>query len=194
MSVILKHRRMLPAEVAAQVIPISQIQTAQEHASKVLPMSVSSLPEMHLEIKKHAIPQFTEDEQGERLVSFYCSRHDSFIVTLRPVPELLRITSILRADAMYQVVPFNLAEQLFCLNGSWNYVSSTCTMNENYNQNSFTLEVLSLFFLIAPLCFPDWGCRLRVPTNPDQRSVQGSVQTDQAGVVRPDYSHVYGGS
>lgn len=176
MSVILKHKRMLPAEVAAQVIPISHVRSAQVHASRVLPESVSSLLELHLEIERYAIPKFTEGEHGERLVSFYCDRHDSVILSVRPVLELLRTTRILHADATYQAVPCNLAQQLFCLNGSWNdYVSFPSALKANYHQNFSTLEVVSLLDVIVPLCFTDGGCRLRIYAKQDYRGVQGSV-------------------
>ena len=68
MTLVLKYRRTLPLEVATEIIPISEIRTAQEHASKVLPRSVSTLQELHSEIENYSIPQFTEGERGERLL------------------------------------------------------------------------------------------------------------------------------
>ena len=104
---------------AKNIVPVQHIRTAQRHAAAARPPKVRTLEELHQAINAADIPRYTSTEDGYRILSFWCPRSGSVVVTTRRQLDQLRAATMIHADATYKVVPRGLGRQLFTVHGNW---------------------------------------------------------------------------
>ncbi|XP_003737215.1 uncharacterized protein LOC100899016 [Galendromus occidentalis] len=83
------------------------------------PPRPDTLRQLFKELSEKSYPKFNVTQDGEKLIPFFNSEHDTLIVTTVSLLRLLITARIIHADATYKVCPKLICKQLFTIHGNW---------------------------------------------------------------------------